>query len=68
MNVRHQGGPAHLSTISLAQITFESPSNISISSIELLGLALILGFSSLHAISLLTESPQPKLKETRFVN
>jgi len=35
----------------------ESPSKITISSVELLGLALILGFSALHIISLFGENP-----------
>jgi hypothetical protein len=39
----------------LAQITVEAPSRIEVTNLELLGLALILGFSALHAISLLSE-------------
>ena len=47
----------HLPGLHLAQITIEAPSRINVTNYELLGLALILGFSALHAITLMMEEP-----------
>ena len=50
-------------SISLAQITLEAPSEIEYSPREILGLALILGFSALLAVSIMFEAPPVVHKE-----
>jgi len=61
-----KGGHEHLPRLNLAQITLEAPSRATFNSLELFGLAMILGFSALHAISLMMEKPNKHPIEKRF--